>query len=69
MDNIYNTDLAKQIQQSGSETIKDMLDVLDRISTGKGICSSYEYDTAPTEKELATKLLTKIKNEIKNKTT
>lgn len=45
-----NKELAKKIQESGTETIEKMLDTLDQIATGHGICVSYEYDSNPTEK-------------------
>lgn len=56
-----NKELAKKIQESGTETIEKMLDTLDQIATGHGICVSYEYDSNPTEKELATKLLNDVR--------
>ena len=60
----HNKELAEKIQKSGTETIIEMLDTLDRISTGRGICASYEFDPTPTEKELATITLNKIRNNV-----
>lgn len=36
------------------------LEALSRIASGKGICVSYEYDPAPTEREIAQRALEKI---------
>lgn len=44
-----------------AKALEIAMEALDKISSGNGICVSYEYDANPTEKEVAENAMNKIK--------
>jgi hypothetical protein len=52
--------LVNEVMNQYLEVLEIALRALDEISTGTGICVHYEYDSNPTEREVALIALGKI---------